>query len=83
MRPRPRQLRKSAFTVSLVVAMLYGGDSFQAAMRIANTAGWDTDCNASNVGCLFGIRKGLAGNLMPGRTFGGPSVRTGNPYLHR
>jgi len=30
-------------------------------MRIANTAGWDTDCNAGNVGCLFGIRTGLAG----------------------
>jgi hypothetical protein len=30
-------------------------------MRIVNTAGWDTDCNAGNVGCLFGIRTGLAG----------------------
>jgi ADP-ribosylglycohydrolase len=26
----------------IILAMLYGGDSFQAAMRIANTAGWDT-----------------------------------------
>lgn len=45
----------------IILAMLYGGDSFQDAMRIANTAGWDTDCNAGNVGCLFGIRMGLAG----------------------
>ena len=45
----------------VILATLYGQDSFQHAMRIANTAGWDTDCNAGNVGCLFGIRTGLAG----------------------
>jgi hypothetical protein len=45
----------------IVLATLYGENSFQEAMRIANTAGWDTDCNAGNVGCLFGIRTGLAG----------------------
>ena len=45
----------------VVLATLYGQQSFQEAMRIANTAGWDTDCNAGNVGCLFGIRKGLEG----------------------
>ena len=45
----------------IILATLYGGDSFQTAMRIVNTAGWDTDCNAGNVGCLFGIRTGLAG----------------------
>jgi ADP-ribosylglycohydrolase len=45
----------------IILATLYGGDSFQDAMRIANTAGWDTDCNAGNVGCLFGIRRGLDG----------------------
>ena len=28
---------------------------------IANTAGWDTDCNSGNVGCLLGIKNGLAG----------------------
>jgi len=45
----------------IILATLYGERSFQEAMRIANTAGWDTDCNAGNVGCLFGIRTGLAG----------------------
>ncbi len=28
---------------------------------IVNTAGWDTDCNSGNVGCLLGIKNGLAG----------------------
>jgi ADP-ribosylglycohydrolase len=45
----------------IILATLYGEKSFQEAMRIANTAGWDTDCNAGNAGCLFGIRTGLAG----------------------
>jgi hypothetical protein len=45
----------------VILATLYGQDSFQDAMRIVNTAGWDTDCNAGNVGCLFGIRTGLGG----------------------
>ena len=30
-------------------------------MLIVNTAGWDTDCNSGNVGCLLGIKNGLAG----------------------
>src|SRR5260370_25413647 len=45
----------------IILATLYGEKSFQEAMRIANTAGWDTDCNAGHVGCLFAIRTGLAG----------------------
>jgi hypothetical protein len=28
-------------------------------MKIINTAGWDTDCNAGNIGCLMGIKGGL------------------------
>ena len=27
---------------------------------IVNTSGWDTDCNSGNVGCLLGIKNGLA-----------------------
>lgn len=45
----------------ILMAMLYGGDSFQRALTIVNTAGWDTDCNSGNVGCLMGIKEGLAG----------------------
>lgn len=45
----------------IILALLYGRNSFQETMHIVNTAGWDTDCNAGNVGCLFGIRNGLAG----------------------
>ena len=45
----------------IIMSLLYGGDDFQRSQMIANTAGWDTDCNAGNVGCLNGIRLGLAG----------------------
>lgn len=45
----------------VIMSLLYGGDDFQRGQMIANTAGWDTDCNAGNVGCLTGIRLGLAG----------------------
>lgn len=45
----------------VILALLYGRDDFQRALMIANTCGWDTDCNAGNVGCLMGIRLGLAG----------------------
>jgi len=43
------------------LGLLYGGDDVQRALMITNTAGWDTDCNAGNVGCLLGIKNGLAG----------------------
>src|SRR5438552_12400146 len=45
----------------IIMALLYGEDDFQRALMIANTAGWDTDCNSGNVGCLMGIKNGLAG----------------------
>jgi ADP-ribosylglycohydrolase len=45
----------------IILALLYGDDDFQKSQMIANTAGWDTDCNAANVGCLMGIKNGLAG----------------------
>ncbi|MFQ3566726.1 MAG: ADP-ribosylglycohydrolase family protein [Aggregatilineales bacterium] len=41
------------------LSLLYGLDDFRRALMIANTCGWDTDCNAGNVGCLLGIRGGL------------------------
>ncbi|MBA2665646.1 MAG: ADP-ribosylglycohydrolase family protein [Trueperaceae bacterium] len=43
----------------IVMSLLYGGDDLQRALSIACTAGWDTDCNAGNVGCLLGIKNGL------------------------
>lgn len=42
------------------LALLYGDDDFQKSLMIANTAGWDTDCNSANVGCLLGIKNGLS-----------------------
>ena len=55
----------------VILALLYGGDSFQKALSIVNTAGWDTDCNSGNVGCIMGIKGGLAG-LEAGPDFRGP-----------
>ncbi len=43
------------------LGLLYGGGDFQKALMITNTSGWDTDCNSANVGCIMGIKGGLAG----------------------
>lgn len=45
----------------IVLALVHGRDDFQESLLVANTAGWDTDCNSGNVGCLLGIKNGLAG----------------------
>ena len=45
----------------IILALLYGDDDFQKSLMIVNTCGWDTDCNSGNVGCLLGIKNGLAG----------------------
>jgi ADP-ribosylglycohydrolase len=45
----------------IIMALLYGGDDFRKAQMIVNTAGWDTDCNAANVGAILGVKNGLAG----------------------
>jgi ADP-ribosylglycohydrolase len=44
----------------IILSLLYSEDDFRRALMIANTAGWDTDCNSGNVGCLLGIKNGLA-----------------------
>jgi len=44
----------------VLMALMMAGDDFGRSLKIATTAGWDTDCNAGNVGCLNGIRLGLA-----------------------
>ncbi len=43
------------------LGLLYGENDFQKTLMITNTAGWDTDCNSGNVGCLMGIKNGLSG----------------------
>ena len=45
----------------IIHALLHGDDDFQKSLMIVNTSGWDTDCNSGNVGCLLGIKNGLAG----------------------
>src|SRR5690554_4616500 len=55
----------------IILSLLYGEDSFQKSQMIVNTAGWDTDCNAANVGCIMGIKNGLAG-IDAGPDFRGP-----------
>ena len=45
----------------MIMALLYAPDDFSQAQTIVNTSGWDTDCNAGNVGCLLGIKLGLEG----------------------
>ncbi len=44
----------------IILSLLYSEDEFSRALMIANTAGWDTDCNSGNVGCLLGIKNGLS-----------------------
>jgi ADP-ribosylglycohydrolase len=47
--------------VMVLASLILGGDDFQKSIMIASSAGWDTDCNAGNVGCLNGIRLKLKG----------------------
>ena len=49
--------------LTLLMAFIMGGDDFHKSCMIACSAGWDTDCNSGNVGCLNGIRLGLDGFL--------------------
>jgi ADP-ribosylglycohydrolase len=43
----------------IILSVIYSDDDFRRALMIANTSGWDTDCNSGNVGCLMGIKNGL------------------------
>lgn len=45
----------------VALALLYSGGDFDSGVRIATNAGWDTDCNAGNVGAILGVAVGLAG----------------------
>jgi ADP-ribosylglycohydrolase len=44
----------------VMLSLLYSQGDFSRAQTIVNTCGWDTDCNAGNVGCILGVRNGLA-----------------------
>ncbi len=45
----------------MIMALLYAPDDFSLAQTIVCTSGWDTDCNAGNLGCLMGTMLGLEG----------------------
>ena len=50
----------------IIHALLHGNGDFARSQMIVNSDGWDTDCNAGNVGCVLGIRDGL--NAFVGNT---------------
>lgn len=53
------------------LALRHGAGNFHESQMIVNTAGWDTDCNAGNVGCILGVAGGLVG-LTGGPDWRGP-----------
>src|SRR5262249_46380122 len=55
----------------IIMSLVHGQGDLARSLMIVNTAGWDTDCNSGNVGCILGIRNGLAG-LAAGRDWRGP-----------
>ncbi|MCJ1697355.1 ADP-ribosylglycohydrolase family protein [Rathayibacter caricis] len=48
-------------TAMALAALRLGGDDFSRAVAVASSVGFDTDSNAGTVGCLNGVRLGLAG----------------------
>ncbi len=53
--------------LAIIMALMYSNDDFLTAISIAVSCGWDTDCNAGNVGCIEGIRLGVE-NIMRNET---------------
>ncbi len=45
----------------VVMALLYSRGELARAVQIATMAGWDTDCNAGDVGAIMGVAVGLDG----------------------
>lgn len=43
------------------LSMLYGEGSLSRTVEIATMCGWDTDCNAGNVGTIMGVYEGMEG----------------------
>ena len=44
-----------------VLSLLYGAGDFNRTVEIAAMCGWDTDCNAGNVGTILGVMRGVEG----------------------
>jgi ADP-ribosylglycohydrolase len=44
-----------------ILSMAYGEGDFARTVEIATMCGWDTDCNAGNVGTVLGVACGLEG----------------------
>ncbi|TXK80071.1 ADP-ribosylglycohydrolase family protein [Paenibacillus sp. N3.4] len=44
-----------------ILAMIYGQGDFNRTVEIATMCGWDTDCNAGNVGTVLGVACGVEG----------------------
>ena len=44
-----------------ILSLLYGEGDLARTIEIATMCGWDTDCNAGNVGTIVGVWNGIAG----------------------
>ncbi len=54
----------------VILSLLHGRGSFDDSLMMANTSGWDTDCNSGNVGAVLGVLGGLEG--MSAKDWRGP-----------
>ena len=45
----------------MILAMMYGEGDFARTIEIATMCGWDTDCNAGNIGTILGVLVGAKG----------------------
>jgi ADP-ribosylglycohydrolase len=45
----------------IILSLLYGEGDFGKSQMICNTCGWDTDCNAGNIGSILGVFIGIEG----------------------
>ncbi|BAS27988.1 crystallin [Limnochorda pilosa] len=51
----------------VAMALLYGRGDFDRTLRVANAAGWDTDCNVGNAAAVVGVLVGPEGIPRPWR----------------
>ena len=45
----------------IILSLLYGEGDYSKTVCICNMCGWDTDCNAGNVGAIMGVVCGIDG----------------------